>query len=194
MCRDVQEGCELCRTDVGPGGSQLSLNPLNWKQMCVVGAEKLTLYLLEQCDNDQLLLTAQSVVPIIYCTRSVVITDIASFRETTLPDRTTTVGTTLQPPQPSLSSTKTQSKMDEIHTTSDQPRLPELSNVLYKETYDEYTCVRNPVVLVSHCWSSHQTLFIGCRGGQLLKVDFDSGVIEVMANTQLTQVKRLYCC
>lgn len=54
------EGCELCRTSVGPGGCQLSLNPLNWRQMCVIGAERLTLYVLEQCDNDQLMLTAQS--------------------------------------------------------------------------------------------------------------------------------------
>ena len=51
----------MCHTSVGPGGSQLSLNPLNWQQMCVLGTERLTLYLLEQCDNDQLLLTPQSV-------------------------------------------------------------------------------------------------------------------------------------
>lgn len=119
---------------------------------------------------------------------------MTSFRETTLPDRSTTVGTTLQPPHPSLSSAPTKSKMDELelnHATADQPRLPDLSNVLYKETYDEYTRVKNPVVLVSHCWSSHQTLYVGCRGGQLLRVDFDSGFIEVLANTQ---VHTLYCC
>ena len=56
----------MCRTSVGPGGYQLSFNPLNWWQMCVFGAERLTLYLLEQCDNDQLLLTAQSVFLRVY--------------------------------------------------------------------------------------------------------------------------------
>lgn len=61
-CRNVQEGCELCRTSIDPGGCQLSLNPLNWHQMCVVGTERLTLFLLEQCDNDQLMLTPQSVL------------------------------------------------------------------------------------------------------------------------------------
>ena len=62
LYRDVQEGCELCRTNVGPGGYQLSLNPLNWRQMCVMGANKLTFYSLEQCNDDQLMLTAQSVL------------------------------------------------------------------------------------------------------------------------------------
>lgn len=58
-CRDLQEGCELCRTSVGPGGHQLSLNPMNWKQMCVLGQNQLTLYLVEQCDDDQLIITPQ---------------------------------------------------------------------------------------------------------------------------------------
>lgn len=61
VCRDVVEGCELCHKSVGPGGHQLSLNPLNWRQMCVIGPDRLTLYLLEQCGDDQLMLTALSV-------------------------------------------------------------------------------------------------------------------------------------
>ena len=78
--------------------------------------------------------------------------------------------------------------MELNHATLDHTRLPDLTNVLFKETYDEYTHNRDPVVLTSHCWSSQQTLYVGCRGGQLLMVDFDTGVIQVLANTQLTQV------
>ena len=57
--RDLQESRELCCTTVTHGGSQLSINPLNWKQMCVMGLDRLTLYSLEQCDNDHLTLTSQ---------------------------------------------------------------------------------------------------------------------------------------
>ena len=112
-------------------------------------------------------------------------------RETTLPGTGTTVGTSLHPPKLSVSVAQVQSKADEMeqkHATSDQPALPDLSTVLYKETYDEYTHERKLVVPTSHCWSSQQTLYVGCRGGQLLSVDFDSGVIQVLANTQIGQV------
>ena len=58
-CRDLDAGCELCRTSVGPGRRQVSFNPLNWKQMCVLGQDYLTLYSVEQCDDDQFMLTPQ---------------------------------------------------------------------------------------------------------------------------------------
>ena len=118
-------------------------------------------------------------------------TVLLPYRETTLPESGTRVGTSLQPPQLSLSATQTHSKASEMelnHVALDHARLPDLTNVLYKETYDEYTRNRSPVVLTSHCWSSQQTLYVGCRGGQLLMVDFDTGVIQVLANTQHTQV------
>lgn len=106
------------------------------------------------------------------------------------------MGTTLQPPQLPLSSTQVQSKVDETeltHATLDQSRLPDLSNVLYKETYDEYIHDKSPVVLASHCWSSQQTLYVGCRGGQLLMVDFDTGAIKVLANSQVKAVLLHMC-
>ena len=183
-CRDLVEGCELCRTSVGPGGCQLSLNPLNWQQMCVLGPERLTLYLLEQCSNDQLMLTAQLVLHVHKAGEH----GILKFcRETTLPETSMQVGTSLQPPQLPLSATQVQSEMERHCTTTDQPTLPDLSRVLYKETYSEYTHERSPVVLTSHCWSSRQTLYVGCRSGQLLSVDFDTGITQVLVNTQVCE-------
>ena len=44
-------------------------------------------------------------------------------------------------------------------------------------------------MLTHHCWSSQQSLFVGCRGGQLLSIDFDTAIIQVLANPQLTQVE-----
>lgn len=60
--------------------------------------------------------------------------------------------------------------------------------MLYKETYDEFTKDKNPVVLTSHCWTSKQTIYVGCRGGQLLLADFDTGTINMVANPQLAEV------
>lgn len=178
------EGYELCRASVGPGCHQLSLNPLNWRQMCVLGNERLTLYLLEQCDNDQLMLTPQLVIP-----NNLPITSIAdhSHRDTTLPETNSLVGSLIQPPQLSLSASKS-GDIEPNHVQMDHPTLPDFTRVLYKEIYDEYTCLRSPVVLTSHCWSSQQTVFVGCRGGQLLTVDFDTGITHVLANAQLTKV------
>lgn len=115
-----------------------------------------------------------------------------TYRDTALPETGTTVGTSLHPPKLPLSVAQVQSKADKVeqkHATYDQPALPDLSTVLYKETYDEYTRDRKLVELTSHCWSSQQTLYVGCRGGQLLTADFDTGVIQVLANTQISQVE-----
>ena len=99
----------------------------------------------------------------------------------------------IQPLQLPLTVSQVRSKASETEPQvpkeeQGQPKLPNLAGVLYRETYDEFTREKRPVVLASHCWSSRQTLFVGCRGGQLLSVDFDTGVAQVLANPQLTEV------
>ena len=54
-CRDCQEGLEMCEMSVGPGATQLSFNPLNWRQLCLMGPGRVTLWSLEQCDAQDLL-------------------------------------------------------------------------------------------------------------------------------------------
>ena len=113
-------------------------------------------------------------------------------RETSLPEVNTEVKASVQPPQLPLSVAHVQSKASEKteshHVREDHPKQPDLSRVLYRETYDEYTRERRPVVLTSHYWSSQQSLFVGCRGGQLLSTDFDTAIIQVLANPRLAQV------
>ena len=116
-------------------------------------------------------------------------------RDTNLPEITAEVGSAIQPLLLPLSVTHVQSKTSETeqHTTK-EVNLPDLSKVLYQETYDEYTREKRLVVLASHCWSTQQSMFVGCRGGQLLTVDFDTGVIKTLANPQVRCVGHTNCC
>ena len=116
-------------------------------------------------------------------------------RDTNLPEISAEVGSAIQPPLLPLSVTHVQSKASETeqHTTK-EVKLPDLSKVLYQETYDEYTREKRLVVLASHCWSTQQSMFVGCRGGQLLTVDFDTGVIKTLANPQVRCVGHTNCC
>ena len=45
----------MCEISVGPGATQLSFNPLNWRQLCLMGPGRVTLWTLEQCDTQNLL-------------------------------------------------------------------------------------------------------------------------------------------
>jgi len=54
-CRDCLTGVEMCEVVAGPGGAQVSFNPLNWKQLCLVGPSRVVLWTLEQCDTQELL-------------------------------------------------------------------------------------------------------------------------------------------
>ena len=119
-------------------------------------------------------------------------------RETNLPEISAEVGSAIQPPLLPLSVTHVLSKASETeqHTTKDVhsgPNLPDLSKVLYQETYDEYTREKRLVVLASHCWSTQQSMFVGCRGGQLLTVDFDTAVIKTLANPQVRCTPTVVC-
>lgn len=118
-------------------------------------------------------------------------TCLHTLRETRVPDKSTPVGTITHPPLPPPSLHKKSSSPDQTGTkltTSDHFKSPDLSHVLYKETYDEFTKDKNPVVLASHCWTSKQTVYVGCQGGQLLLADFDTATINMVANPRLAEV------
>ena len=55
--RDITEpsAVEICSVVVGEGLSDISVNPLNWKQMLLLGPTKLTLWTLEHCGKEDLL-------------------------------------------------------------------------------------------------------------------------------------------
>ena len=49
VVRSCATGTVLAEAEVAHGSTQVSFNPINWKQLCVLGDSHVTLYLLEQC-------------------------------------------------------------------------------------------------------------------------------------------------
>ena len=68
---------------------------------------------------------------------------------------------------------------------------PDMSKVLYEESFDEFVRKKDPVVLTCQCWTPHQSVYIGCAGGQLLLADFEGGAVKVLSNPQITKVSSL---
>lgn len=60
---------------------------------------------------------------------------------------------------------------------------PNMSEVLYKESYEEFIKERELMELKSFCWTPQQNLYVGCAGGRLLSVEFDSGSVSVLVNS-----------
>ena len=50
-----ENGTEICSINVGEGRTNISINPLNWKQMALFGPSRLTLWNLEHCGTEKLL-------------------------------------------------------------------------------------------------------------------------------------------
>lgn len=62
---------------------------------------------------------------------------------------------------------------------------PNMKQVLYKDSYDYFLQKRSLIEPVSHCWSAQQTVYIGCKHGQLLLADFESGIVSIIANPEI---------
>ena len=61
---------------------------------------------------------------------------------------------------------------------------PNMSEVFYKDSYEDFVREKQPMEPVSHCWTPKQSIYVGCVGGQLVAVDFDTGTATVMVNQQ----------
>ena len=74
---------------------------------------------------------------------------------------------------------KRNTKLDQSIT---QRSPPIMQHVLYEVPYDEFVRNKAPVRPVSHCWNAQQNVYIGCEHGQLLLVDFETGLVRILAN------------
>lgn len=61
---------------------------------------------------------------------------------------------------------------------------PNMSEVYYKVSYQDFMKQRQPVVPMSLCWALRQCVYVGCDGGQLLLVEVDTGKATLLANPQ----------
>ena len=117
-----------------------------------------------------------------------------------MPDKNTPVGTLVQLLRPaSALATKSSildmgQKLERTETKSDHLLVaaltspPDISHILYTESYDTFMKKKDPVVFTAHCWTPHQSIYVACEGGQLLLADSETGAIKVVANPQIAQV------
>ena len=118
--------------------------------------------------------------------------------EIDIPDKSLPVGSA-QSPQKSPAGTVTTStedmgkrklQLERRNTKHDQGltqfSTPNMKNVLYEVTYDEYMQKKSPVKPISHCWNAQQNVYIGCEGGQLLLVDFETRLVKILANPHIS--------
>ena len=66
--------------------------------------------------------------------------------------------------------------------------IPDLTSILYTESYDKFIATKEPVVPAVQYWGPQQSVYIGCKGGQILVVDSESGLVTVLANPQMIEV------
>ena len=59
---------------------------------------------------------------------------------------------------------------------------PDMNQVLYQDSYDNFMQKKCPVKPTSHCWNAQQNVYIGCEHGQLLLVDFETGLMKILVN------------
>ena len=59
--RNLDDGMSICQKSVvfnremSNSVGQVCFNPLNWKQLCVLGQDRVTLWTVECCDTDNIL-------------------------------------------------------------------------------------------------------------------------------------------
>ena len=110
------------------------------------------------------------------------------YSEVDIPDKLMAVGSTLSPKDPcagvvSANSEETVGRQERTNThgiTMTSP--PSMIQVLYRDSYDDFMQWKYPVVPESHCWNAQQNVYIGCQQGQLLLVDFETGIVSMIAN------------
>ena len=114
-------------------------------------------------------------------------------REIRLPERTCPVGTS-EGHDDSATKTaasaehKSSTKVENVASEGTLFAVPDLTSVLYTESYDEFIATKELVIPESQCWGSQQSVYIGCKGGQVLMVDSESGLVTVLANPQIIKV------
>lgn len=70
---------------------------------------------------------------------------------------------------------------------------PNMDQVLYADPYDEFMNKKCPMKPVSHCWNAQQNVYIGCEDGQLLLIDFETGLAKILANPAIAVCFSLNC-
>lgn len=160
---DCSGGEVLCETPVGPGGINITMNPLNWKQVSLIGPSRITLWTLEQCGPQNLQSPTEIHLPELSCH-----VGQSDSHDSTTNDNEYRPGM----------------KVEKTTSEATFP-VPDMTAVMYSESYDKFMATKDLVIPESQCWGPQQCLYVGCKGGQILAVDPESGAVTVLANPQV---------
>ncbi len=108
------------------------------------------------------------------------------YSEIKLPEKVAEVGTKTSPVLTLLHTTSTNMLLPPgigIGSSGGLFTPPNMSEVYYKGTYEDFVNMNEMVEMKSYCWTPKQTLYVGCSGGQLLSIEFDTGTATVLVNS-----------
>lgn len=120
------------------------------------------------------------------------------FSEVELPEKTAEVGSVTRPKvPPPTSTTNLVEKYPRRSSVGGAASIglftpPDMSKVYYKESYEEFVKLKEPMEPRSLCWTPKHELYVGCTGGQLMMVDFDSGSTTILVNPQLHSMVHIF--
>lgn len=112
------------------------------------------------------------------------------YSEVKLPEKTAEVGSKTVPKVPPPTSTLPSVAESDVQsagvmgTTMGLFVPPNMSEVFYKDSYEEFIRVKQPVEVRAHAWTPKQSIYVGCGGGQLILVEFDTGCTTLLVNAQ----------
>jgi len=59
---------------------------------------------------------------------------------------------------------------------------PNMAEVYFKGSYEEYIRKKQSVNPKSVCWTAKQGAYVGCAGGQLMLIEPDTGSVTLLVN------------
>ena len=198
-CRDCSEmeGVKLCSVNLEKGANEVTINPLNWKQIILLGPSHLTLWDVEKCGTDFMFSPTYVHIGIISLTSAIFEINVlfktypshVGCSEVTLPESTDVAGRKTCPNKPDMESPPSTPHTD-LNTSLTLSNIslctpPNMSEVCYKDSYQNFIKNNKPMMPKSLCWTPKHSVYVGCDGGQLMVVDVDTGTTTVLVNPQL---------
>ncbi|XP_019644439.1 PREDICTED: cilia- and flagella-associated protein 43-like isoform X1 [Branchiostoma belcheri] len=163
-----REGTILCSQSVShpPPQASLTVSPSNWRQLCLLGEKHLSVWHVEQCNKTFLLLSTKVNLP---------------AEDGTLPERENLNDAPIRQP---------------VHITGANTEIrmtrAAIAGVVGEnaENLDVGEDVKPRVKLVSQCWSPGGDIYVGCAGGQLLKIEADTHKVKVLLKPEMGLLSR----
>ena len=113
------------------------------------------------------------------------------YSEVEIPEKTDEVGMVTYPKNPPIDLTSYNAMniwgdIQERGSGSNMGQFipPDMSRVYFKQSYQDFIKIHQPLELKSFCWTPKQSIYIGCADGQLMVVEFDTGIVTMLVNPQ----------